>query len=293
MAVSAELQAHLSTGTTTLCRCWGVTRSDGVKLGFTDHDVDLSFDGFVFRAGTGLTASALEQSSGLSVNNAEAVGALSSAAVTEADLMAGRFDGAEVLVWLANWETPAERVLLFRGSMGEISRGSGAFSAELRGLSEALNQPHGRVYQTRCGTILGSARCGVDTSDFGYSIEVDVSDVAGGKVFRFSAGDFAPRWFERGRFEVIDGAARGLVGIVKNDRIDGSERVIELWEALRAPVAAGDRVRVEAGCDKRSETCRDKFQNLINFQGFPAIPGEDWLMAYPAASDRNDGGSLK
>ena len=287
------LDAHLETGTTTVCRCWGLVRKDGERLGFTDHDVDLAFEDFEFRAGTGLTASALEQSSGLSVNNTEAVGALSSAAVTEADVSAGRYDGARVLAWLVNWSRPEERALLFRGSIGEISRGSGAFVAELRGLTEALNQPQGRVYQTRCGTVLGSASCKFDTAAFGYAIEEPVIENSGGKSFRISAGTFADRWFERGRFEVLDGAARGLVGIVKNDRIDGAERLLELWEAIPAPVSPGDRVKVEAGCDKRAETCREKFQNFLNFQGFPTIPGEDWLMTYPAAADKNDGGSLK
>lgn len=287
------LEAHLETATTTVCRCWGLVRKDGERLGFTDHDVDLAFEDFVFRAGTGLTASALEQSSGLSVNNTEAVGALSSAAVTEADVSAGRYDGARVLAWLVNWSRPEERVLQFRGSIGEISRGSGAFVAELRGLTEALNQPQARVYQTRCGTVLGSSSCKFDTSAFGYATEEPVIESSGGKRFRIAAGAFADRWFERGRFEVLDGAARGLVGIVKNDRIDGAERLLELWEAMPAPVSPGDRVKVEAGCDKRAETCREKFQNFLNFQGFPTIPGEDWLMTYPAASDKNDGGSLK
>jgi len=293
MGMSPALMAHLGTGTTTLCRCWGVTRADGLRLGFTDHDVDISFEDFVFRAGTGLTASALEQSSGLSVNNTEAVGALSSAAVTEADLAAGRYDGAEVQSWLVNWERPEERVLQFRGTLGEITRSSGAFVAELRGLTEALNQPVGRVYQTRCGTVLGSSACGFDTRTFGYVVEEAVLAVEDARAFRIAGGAFAERWFERGRFEVVDGAAAGLVGVVKNDRIIGAERVIELWETIRAPVVPGDRVRVVAGCDKRAETCREKFQNLVNFRGFPTIPGEDWLMAYPAASDNNDGGKLK
>jgi uncharacterized phage protein (TIGR02218 family) len=292
MALSQALEAHLKTGSTTTCRCWAVTRSDGVRLGFTDHDVDIAFEGVVFRAGTGLTASALEQSSGLSVNNTEAVGALSSAAVTEADLMAGRYDGAEVLSWLVNWARPAERALQFRGTLGEITRGEGAFFAELRGLTEALNRPVGRVFQTPCGTVLGSQACGVDTTAPGFVAEETVLAVTRGKVVTIAPGGFAERWFERGRFEVLDGAAQGLVGVVKNDRLQEGSRVIELWETLRAPVAAGDRVRIVAGCDKRAATCREKFDNIVNFQGFPTIPGEDWLMSYPAASDRNDGGRL-
>lgn len=42
--------------------------------------------------------------------------------------------------------------------------------------------------------------------------------------------------------------------------------------------------------DKRAVTCRKKFNNFLNFRGFPDIPGEDWLMSYPIPSERNDGG---
>ncbi len=36
--IPSALQAKLDSGVTTLCRCWIVTRRDGVVLGFTDHD---------------------------------------------------------------------------------------------------------------------------------------------------------------------------------------------------------------------------------------------------------------
>jgi uncharacterized phage protein (TIGR02218 family) len=54
----------------------------------------------------------------------------------------------------------------------------------------------------------------------------------------------------------------------------------------------GDRCRIEAGCDKKLSTCREKFDNILNFLGFPHIPGEDWMIAFPANGKRNDGGSL-
>lgn len=128
---------HLASGLTTLSRCWCLRRADGWVQGFTDHDTDISFDGVDFRAGTGLTANALMQTTGLSIDNSEALGALSDASVTEADIRAGRFDGAKVEAWLVNWENPAERILQFRGTLGEITRSGGAFRAELLGLTEA------------------------------------------------------------------------------------------------------------------------------------------------------------
>ncbi len=294
MGYSDAMKAHLAGGATTLARCFSVLRKDGLVLGFTDHDRDLNFDGITFRADSGLTAKAIQQATGLSVDNSEAFGALRSAAITEADILAGRYDGAEVRAWLVNWADPAVRVLQFRGTLGEIVRSGGAFTAELRGLSEALNQPVGLIYHARCSAVLGDGRCGFDLSQPGYAEERPVEMVQEGRVFRFAAmPGFEDRWFEKGRLVVLDGVAKGLVGSIKNDRATGGGgREVELWQNLGAAPAPGDMVRIEAGCDRRAETCRLKFNNFLNFRGFPHIPGEDWVMSYPVSSARNDGGSL-
>ena len=162
------LVQHLATGCTTVCRCWAVTRRDGVVLGFTDHDLDLWFEGVLFRAGSGLSARALAQSTGLAVDNSEAVGALSDASIREEDLAQGRFDGAEVQSWLVNWADVSQRITEFRGNFGEVTRKAGAFRVELRGLSERLNQAQGLVYQAGCGAVLGDARCGVNLTSALY-----------------------------------------------------------------------------------------------------------------------------
>ncbi len=295
MTYPQPLKDHLAGGATTLARAFAVTRKDGKVLGFTDHDRDLSFDGITFRAGSGMTAKAIQQGTGLSVDNTEAFGALRSDAITEADILAGRYDGAEVRGWLVNWADVSVRALQFRGHMGEIVRSGGAFNAELRGLAEGLNQPQGLIFHARCSAVLGDGRCRFDLTQPGYAEERVVETVAGGRVFGFA--DFAgyeDRWFEKGRFRVLTGKAAGLVGAVKNDRIrKGTGREVELWQALGTAPAPGDMVRIEAGCDRRADTCRLKFANFDNFRGFPDIPGEDWLMSYPVGAGVNDGGSRR
>lgn len=284
------LADHLATGTTTVARAWALTRADGATLGFTDHDRDLTFDSIVFRAEAGLTARALEQVTGLAVDNSEAVGALRDAGLTEADIMAGRYDGAELTIWEVNWQDVTARRVLFRGSLGEITRTGEAFRAELRGLSEALGQQGGRVYHTACSAVLGDGACRFDTSASGFSAEVVLSGMAEDVLLFDSLGEFPPGWFTHGRVTGVSGAAEGLVALIRLDRLVGAARQITLWDALRAPLATGDLFRLEAGCDKQANTCRNKFTNFLNFRGFPHIPGEDWLTAYPKADQPNTGG---
>lgn len=292
--VDPGLLAHLETGVTTTCRCWALRRRDGVEMGFTDHDRVLRFEGITFRPDTGLSARALQQTTGLSVDNTEAMGALSDAAIREVDIAAGRYDGAGLRAWLVNWQDVAARVLLFAGTMGELRRAGGAFEAELRGLTDALNVPLGRVYQKRCSAVLGDRDCGFDLETPGFVTKRGAETITDNRVFGFAGmGGFAPDWFRHGVLRVESGAAAGLQGLIKRDRLEGAGRVMELWYSLRAEVAPGDALRIEAGCDKRMDTCRFKFDNLLNFQGFPDIPGDDWTITDPTRAPRLDGGSRR
>lgn len=281
-AIDPEFQARLDGGATRMCRCWLLTRKDGVKLGFTDHDLDLGFGGVTFQAGSGLDAGAIQSSTGLAVDNGQANGALSSDGLTAADIAAGKYDGAEVRQWKVDWENPELRVLLFRGFLGEIRRGPQAFEAELRGLSEALNKPLGRAYLRDCDAVLGDRRCGVDLD----VVETAVLAVVAANVVRV-AGEQDDGWFAHGAAEC---AGSGRRAVIKSDRLVAGGRLLEFWQEV--PLAAGDLLRLTAGCDKRAATCKAKFANFLNFRGFPHLPGDDWVVSYPGEGDRLDGGSL-
>jgi uncharacterized phage protein (TIGR02218 family) len=70
--------------------------------------------------------------------------------------------------------------------------------------------------------------------------------------------------------------------------------VIDLWQQMPQPIAAGDTFVVTAGCDKRFATCRDRFANGVNFRGFPHIPGNDFVVRYPVSGEPgNSGASLQ
>lgn len=292
MSGKEDLIRHLKTGATTTCRAWCVTRKDGKQLGFTDHDRDLSFDGVTFKASTGFTASALQQTAGLSVDNTEVVGALNDGAISEADIAGGRYDGAAVVIYLLNWADVAQRSIRFRGTFGEIRRTQSSFTVELRGLTEALNTTSTRIYQPTCPAVLGDAECRFDVDQAGFSVETVVKATGTfAQYFVASQPGLPDRWFEKGRIKVLSGDAAGSVGIVKFDTETRDGRLLELWVGFDLEVAVGDEVRIEAGCNKSQITCKEKFNNFLNFRGFPHVPSADWATSYPVSTQRNDGGS--
>lgn len=289
----AGLRAHLDTGATTLCHCWKLKPQAGAALGFTDHDRDLVFDGVSFEAQAGFTASDIDSSLGLAVDNLEASGALRSERLSEAKLKAGDFDNAEIEIWRVNWQAVSQRLLLRKGHLGEVSHGDLGFTAEVRGLSHLLNQPRGRLFQYGCDAVLGDARCGVDLEaaafrGTGYVVEAEEDR----RLIVQGLDGFANEWFARGTLEWTSGGNAGRLAEVKFHRKRASQTAIELWQAAGAPVAALDAFIARAGCDKQFATCKTKFANGINFRGFPHMPGDDFVLTYATRDDpANDGGS--
>lgn len=280
-ALSPGLAAHLAGGATTLCHCWRVSLRSGEIMGFTDHDQTLSFDGIAHEAETGFAATEVQSGLGLAIDNLDAAGALSSDRLSEARLKAGDFDDATVELWRVNWQDVAQRVLLKRGRLGEVTRGRGFFNAELRGLSTALNQPMGRLFQYGCDAVLGDGRCGVDVASPAFSAEVAVTSVSEMRRLALSGGQgFAAGFFARGTFLMLSGANAGRTGEIKFHRVVDGAAVIELWRPLPEPVLRGDLMRLRAGCDKQFATCAAKFGNAARFRGFPHMPGDDFVMSY-------------
>lgn len=158
----SALSDHMALGCATVCRAWIVRRVDGMVLGFTDHDLELNVEGVTCHAASGMTAGALQTSTGLAVDNAEAQGALSHDAIRAEDIRAGLWDAAEVTTYLVNWQAPTDFEVLFHGSLGEISLGGSRFHGGIAGLS-AIPQ-HGTGTSVSIEVRCGSWRCAVSSA---------------------------------------------------------------------------------------------------------------------------------
>lgn len=156
-----EMAARIESGAARLCHVWRLERADGAVAGFTDHDRDLAVDGLVCRAGSGWTAGAAESAVGLAAGAVSAAGVLDDAAITEADVAAGLFDGAKVELWRVDWSEPELKVRLWAGTLARMRREEGRFRADLEGPLAKLERVVGRTYGRMCDARLGDERCGI------------------------------------------------------------------------------------------------------------------------------------
>jgi hypothetical protein len=64
-------------------------------------------------------------------------------------------------------------------------------------------------------------------------------------------------------------------GVGSNGPNTSGAGVLNLWQALPYAPAQGDEFTVYPGCDKSVFACRNKFNNFLNYGGFPFIPNEE------------------
>ncbi len=289
------MQEHLDTGTTSLCWCWRLTRWDGSVLGFTDHDRDLEFDTTIFKAATGFTASELNHSIGLSVDNMDVEGILNSESLSEVDLSSGLYDNASVELFRVNWQDISQYILMRSGSIGEVHRSENAFTAEVRGLAHHLQQPKGRLYQYGCDANLGDSRCAIDLDSVAYKATALVQNLIDKRTFTVTGLEaYENDRFTRGLLTWNSGSNQGKAFEVKFHTVLDDVISIELWQAPALDIEPAASFEITAGCDKQFVTCKTKFTNAINFRGCPHMPGNDFALSYPNRDDgNNDGGSLQ
>src|SRR5512132_4737492 len=180
--VSSALAQHLAGEVTTLATCWQITRRDGVVLGFTDHVRDLEVDAVTCRASSGYSRTAIRGTADLAVDNLDVESVFSDGGITEGDLRAGKYDFAEVRMFLVNYQDLGQGILkLRRGWLGEVTIRDGMYVAELRGMTQRLQMTAGEGYAPDCSADLGDARCGVDLA--GLEESGTVAAVISGKAF--------------------------------------------------------------------------------------------------------------
>jgi uncharacterized phage protein (TIGR02218 family) len=271
----AELGEALASDVTHLAVCWRVVRNDGIALGFTTHDQPLVVNGMRYEDAPGMVPSAIVSDDDLAVDNMEIGGALTADAMTGDDLAAGRYDDATVKVFLVDWRAPdAGQQLLASGHIGDVASGidtDGGFVAALRGPTAALAVTAVESYSPECRANLGDRRCGVAIR--GLSAMVTANDSDGLQV-GITTGDVSLSAYVDGWLRVLDGPMAGLDRHV----IAFDDHVLVIDEPLS--IAAGTRLRLWQGCDKRLTTCSQRFGNAANFRGEPHVPGGDILTRF-------------
>ncbi len=257
----------------TVATYWRLLRTDGVTLGFITHDADLWFDGILHSASPGMVPSAIRRSAGFEADSAEVQGAISSSAIASDDLIAGRYDGAVVVVGLVDWQT-LEHCAVYSGTIGAVSEDGASFSAELQSRKAELTVDPVPRTSPSCRADFCGIGCGLSAARFSHDAVVTGQDIAGNSVTITS--DEPVGNLVGGQLRWLDGAYGGLaMGVMA---VQSGGLVLDM--PIDQVVPVGARAIVREGCDHTLETCANRFGNVVNFRGEPFLPGNDFIVRY-------------
>lgn len=260
----------------TVAFCWQVERRDGAGLGLTSHDEDLVLGGIRYRSAPGILPSAIVRGSGLDAPAGDIQGALSSPALTQDELVAGRWDAARVRLFAVDWENPEDGdIPLVEGELGELSYSGEQFSAELLGAASKLNAAVCPETSPQCRAQFGDRQCRVDLA--GRRRRVAVTAIDGVCVTIDSVADDR---YAFGRLRWLRGPLTGCDSVI----LSASGQQLRLREPPRADGPFPLIAEIREGCDKTFATCVGRFSNGVNFRGEPHLPGNDMLTRYPGAN---------
>jgi uncharacterized phage protein (TIGR02218 family) len=275
--INATLQTRLDSGSTNLCHIFTVTRRDGTIKRFTDLNTDLVFSGNTYLSTDSLSVSAITSSTNNGIQSTNCGVIFSSSGISEIDVVRGLYDNTIVELAIVDYtDTSLGKIVLLTGTLSVINIGNkkqGQF--EINGMLSRGDRRIGEYYSAQCRADLGDARCGISLAAF--TDTGSVSFVTSPSVFRIDlAGNPANNYYDFGVITFTSGLNSGLSMEVQSQyAFNATEDALFLPLPMPYTVQVGDTFSIVAGCDKRSITCRTKFNNIVNFRGEPFVPGSD------------------
>ena len=277
-SLPTDLANDIADERVTWAPCLRVWLANGDDLAFTSLDEDIVVDGVTYTAAQGVDAGDIVSTATLEIDNLELQGLMVSPAITEADLRAGLWDDAKMMLSLVNAEFPAHGALIQRvGWIGEVTCESGHFKAEFRGLTQAYTTSIGETTSATCRATLGDTRCGVDLGPLTVTGEVD-SIATDNVTIHDGLRTEGPHpsgtaYFIGGKLTWTSGLNDGLSMEIR----ENTTGVLQLGLPMPYAVAPGDTYELTPGCKGHLPDCSGTYDNVVNFRGEPHLGGNDLL----------------
>lgn len=179
------------------------------------------------------------------------------------------------------------RQVFWKGEVGSVTVNNALATVLATPLSQGTDEMPRYTYQGTCNYFLFEANsCGIARQDFKHESTITAIDSSGLLLqvadLRVRAGvidagmggglssDELDAYWQNGYIDV-NGELRRIVNNPAGATSPLSPDVIEIPFPLIS-ASAGTSITVYAGCSRTTDICRRKYNNLLNFGGFPTVP---------------------
>ena len=270
--------------------CYTFTLRTGLILTYTNADVPITLNGYVYLANSILVDGLkFKCAAGLEVDQqqitiaARLTDTVGGAPFLQA-LRNGAFDGCEIRrerAFLNSWSAydtanPIGSVILFKGRVGTVDS-IGRTSAQVTVNSDLvlldLRMPR-NVYSPFCQHVLYDSGCGANGGPVKSAFGVAGTVGAGSNATTINwAGAVAN--MVQGTITFSSGVNSGVSANIK---YAGPGVNLTLSYPLESASSTGDTFTAYWGCDHTQATCQSRFNNLANFRGFPYVPAPTFTL---------------
>lgn len=254
-----------------------ITLASGQVLRYSGGDMDISWDNNLFVRGPNIERGATRIVIGLEVDTNELTITAGDGHVLDGlpfvqAVAGGSLDGAHVDIdraFFTSWQAPVMgTVNIFSGRVSTIpSVTRTTAQVELRSHLELLDtQMPAVVYEAACTRTEYTPGCGANKA--AVTVSGSVSSTSGNGGYLQSGLTQPQGWFDMGALTFTSGPNAGLTRTVKTY----GSGLFRFALRLPYPPQAGDTFTAYPGCPKTQAACKDKFDNLIHFRGYPYVP---------------------
>lgn len=275
---SEKLIALLNADQFLMADLYTITTIQGDVYRYTNYDAHLTVDGQLYRSdGPIISREGISLSLGVEVDSLSI-----SIQVTGEDSFDqilvvqafhnGVLDGARFKLervfmdYRTPTDTSAGTIKLFEGRIIEPEFDRNSIDASVASDTDVLDVLMPRnLYQPSCLNTLFDNACGLLRSKYAVSTIIEPSSTEHRLLCHLNQPQ---GWFTQGVVEFMQGINKGLKRTV---RLHESGALLLTLPLLDMP-AVGEVIKVYPGCDKRLETCMNRFNNRDRFRGQPFIP---------------------
>lgn len=283
--LSSAFLSHLqSDNVKTLCtaiKISSVITTDVYYL--TDCFKDIIIDGDTYDSDMSYTVSAINKTIGNQVDSLTVSDIVPSSDLFE-KAKKKLLQESQIDVYIVNTEDNSQFYQDFKGFINRVKIRDNTIDVEMEGLASKLLQNIIGTFEFTCPLVFGSEECGFDVTSSAIVVDGIVTGVTSRRTFEDTSITEGDDHFKFGILTWTSGNNNGLSKEVKT--YDSGNNEFILFEPMPYDIEIGDTYSVYQGCDKDIDTCKDDFNNFVNFRGYLVlIPNADDLVYKPISSN--------
>lgn len=252
--------------------CLRIEPRFGASIRLTSYPADLTMtNSQVYLTSSGYQFTGYQSATGTSPAAFDFDGIAGLAGIGRDTIASGVFDGARCYLFAVDWRNPVEDYEPIVASiLGKATLVDGAYKIEEMALLDALNQSVGKTYSPQCPKVFGGqefAGCKINLA--AITATGTLTAVSSARQITDSARTEVDDYWAWGTIQFTSGPNAGLKALEIKSFAGG---VITTFEPFYYLPQVGDSYTIVPGCRKRLDDCRDKWNNVVNFGGFPTVP---------------------